>query len=179
MNSERGMSARARGLAAGVLLLGLLTMACRTTNARGRGPEPAAVASVLDAWHRAASEADGEGYFGRMTADSIFLGTDASERWSLDEFRAYAEPYFDQGRGWTYLSFDRHIIFAADGSTAWFDERLENEKYGELRGTGVLRLEPGGWRIAHYSMSFPIPNEVTTEVVDLVRAHLAGLGAQD
>ena len=170
------MSGHAHGLAVCVLVLGFLAAACTTTNASRRGPDTAGVASVLDAWHRAASQADGEGYFGRMTADSFFLGTDASERWSLDEFRAYAEPYFDQGRGWTYVPSERHIVFAADGTTAWFDEKLQNEKYGELRGTGVLRLEPEGWRIVHYSMSFPLPNEVTAEVVERVRGHQQGHG---
>ncbi len=60
-----------------------------------------AVEVVLDDFHRAASEADGEAYFGLFAAEGVFLGTDATERWTVDEFRAYAKPHFDRGRGWT------------------------------------------------------------------------------
>jgi hypothetical protein len=104
-----------------------------------------------------------------MTADAVFLGTDPGERWTAEQFREFVKPYFDKGRGWTYRPRDRHVMLADDGATAWFDERLDSDKYGELRGTGVLRREGGGWRIAHYNMSFPIPNERTGEVLDLIR----------
>lgn len=127
-------------------------------------------AALLDAWHQAASVADGEVYFGSMTEDAVFLGTDATERWTREEFRAYAEPYFSKGRGWTYVPRDRHIAVGPRGDVAWVDERLDNEKYGELRGTGVLRREGGGWKIVHYSMTFPIPNEISGSVVELIRA---------
>lgn len=30
---------------------------------------------ILDAWHRAAAEADPEAYFGRIAGDGVFLGT--------------------------------------------------------------------------------------------------------
>jgi len=116
---------------------------------------------------------DAETYFGSFSADAIFLGTAATERWDVAGFRAYAEPYFSQGRGWTYLPFDRHIQIAASGRSAWFDERLRNEKYGELRGTGVAVREAGEWRIAHYNMCFPVPNDVTRDLVDLIRAAAA------
>ena len=42
--------------------------------------------------HRAAAEADGEVYFSLMADDAIYLGTDASERWTLAEFKAFADP---------------------------------------------------------------------------------------
>lgn len=31
-----------------------------------------------------------------------FLGTDATENWSAEEFRKYAEPAFAAGNGWNY-----------------------------------------------------------------------------
>jgi hypothetical protein len=150
------------------LALALGTPACTTL--QEASSETARVAVVLDAWHEAASEADEERYFGAMAPESFFLGTDASERWSREEFRAYAEPHFSQGRGWTYRPFERHIAFSPDGRTAWVDEKLANDKYGELRGTGVLLRGSSGWAIAHYSMSFPLPNDMTLEVVELLRA---------
>lgn len=127
-------------------------------------------AEVLDDFHRAASKADGERYFGHFSAGAVFLGTDASERWSLAEFRAWCAPYFERGQGWTYVARERHVELAADGRTAWFDERLDNEKYGEVRGSGVLVLEGRRWRIAQYVMSFPVPNELAPELVERIRA---------
>jgi len=80
-------------------------------------PAPAAeiapVNRVLDAMHAAASVADGEAYFATFTPDARFIGTDAGERWSLPEFRAYAMPYFSQGRGWTYRPSARMVTIRA------------------------------------------------------------------
>jgi hypothetical protein len=153
-----------------VVLL-VLASACRAAPCRNdAASEEVEVNAVVDAWHAAASRADEEAYFGALAPDAVFLGTDASERWTVEEFRAYAHPHFAAGRGWTYLPRDRHVAFSADGHSAWVDERLDNTKYGELRGTGVLVLTAAGWRIAHYSMSFPIPNDLTLDVVERIRA---------
>jgi ketosteroid isomerase-like protein len=122
-----------------------------------------AIGKVLDAFHDAASRADGDLYFSLFAEDAVFIGTDATERWSVDEFRAFAEPYFSKGRGWTYTKTERHVDLAVGGETAWFDEMLWNEKYGTCRGTGVLVLTEKGWRIAQYHLTFPIPNELSAE----------------
>ena len=127
-----------------------------------------AVASVLDDWHAAAAEADERRYFSHFAPEAIFLGTDATERWSVEQFRSYAHPHFSQGRGWTYRPSDRHVMLSDDGSLAWFDEQLHSEKYGKLRGTGVLRKVGADWKLLHYSMTFTIPNEATAEVVPLI-----------
>lgn len=119
-----------------------------------------AVAEVLNKFHHAASEADGETYFSLFAAGGVFIGTDAAERWTVADFRAYAEPYFAKGTGWTYTPRQRHIALAPDGLVAWFDELLDNEKYGTSRGTGVLVLEDGHWRIAQYHLTFPMPNDL-------------------
>ena len=128
------------------------------------------VAEVLDDFHRAAAAADGERYFGHFTSDAVFLGTDAGERWSVADFRSFAEPYFSEGRGWTYVASERHIDLSERGDVAWFDERLQNEKYGEVRGSGVLERSEDRWRIAHYNMSIPVPNGLTVELVEQVQA---------
>jgi ketosteroid isomerase-like protein len=124
---------------------------------------------LLDAWHRAASDADMAGYLGPLADDAVFMGTDATERWSAGLFAEFVAPYFEKGQGWTYTPSDRHVMLSRDGRFAWFDEKLDNDKYGELRGTGVLRLGEQGWELVHYSMSFPVPNDVTKEVVALIR----------
>ncbi len=129
------------------------------------------VAATLDAFHEAASKADGERYFGLFASDGVFLGTDATERWNVEQFKAYAKPYFDQGQGWTYAAVEgrRFITIAEDGRTAWFDEILTNEKYGTCRGSGVLRSTADGWRIAQYNLSFMIPNEKAKAVVAMLK----------
>lgn len=131
----------------------------------------AAIASMLDDWHQAASVADGARYFDHFAPEGIFLGTADGERWDVAAFRAYAEPYFSKGRGWTYVPSARHVVFAPDGATAWFDERLDSPKYGVLRGTGAVRRIDGTWKITQYNMTFLVPNEVSGEVVSVIRAH--------
>ena len=164
-------------------LLFLAPLGCRAAGSLGEAPpsdpERRAIEAVLDDWHRAASEADGQRYFGHMSADAVFLGTDATERWTREEFRAYAEARFAAGQGWTYASVERHVFLGSDARTAWFDERLWNEKYGECRGTGTL-LELGGeWKVAHYSLTFPVPNAIALEVIGRIREHLEVEAAPD
>jgi hypothetical protein len=104
-------------------------------------------------------------YFRQFAPGAVFLGTDATERWTLSEFRAYARERFEAGRGWTYEPRERHVTLAPGGEVAWFDERLWNERYGETRGSGVLLRSADGWRIAQYVLSFAIPNEAAEDVV--------------
>jgi len=132
-------------------------------------PSATAVDRVLDDFHAAAAQADEERYFAHFASDAVFLGTDASERWNVAEFRDYAHPHFAAGRGWTYAPRDRHVTFSAGGDVAWFDERLDNAGYGEVRGSGVLQRERGVWRVAQYNLSFPIPNDLAARVVELIR----------
>ena len=125
-----------------------------------------AIAQTLDRFHAAASNADFDAYFGAFTSDGVFLGTDATERWTIEEFKAYCKPYFDQGKGWTYLPRQRHI--RVNGNVAWADEVLENEKYGLCRGTAYLIHDPSrGWLISRYSLAFLIPNDVAAEATAL------------
>jgi len=105
-----------------------------------------------------------------MTKDAVYIGTDATERWSLAEFRAFAEPYFEKGRGWTYVPTQRKIAIGPDGSTAWFDELLENASYGTTRGTGVLVRDGEEWKIAQYHLTIPVPNDLAKQVVEMIRA---------
>jgi hypothetical protein len=122
-----------------------------------------AIDRVLNALHQAASDGDGDVYFSLFAEEAIFMGTDATERWSVDQFKAFAEPYFSEGRGWTYSKTERHIYVAADGRTAWFDEMLWNDTYGTCRGSGVLLLVDGEWRFIQYNLSIPMPNDLTRD----------------
>ena len=132
--------------------------------------EKEAVAKLLNAFHDAASKADGDRYFNYFAPEGVFIGTDATERWTLEQFRTFCEPYFSKGKGWTYIPTERHVMVSSDGTTAWFDERLHNEKYGATRGSGVLIKSTGQWKLAHYVLSFPIPNDVANKVVNIVQS---------
>jgi ketosteroid isomerase-like protein len=131
--------------------------------------DTAAVNSMLDGWHAAASRADEAGYFGAMAPEFVFLGTDATERWDRDAFRAFAHPYFAKGKAWTFTPHDRHVVFSPAGDVAWFDEKLDSASYGDCRGTGVVRRIDGAWRIAHYNLTIPIPNDLAKSVVSMIR----------
>ena len=143
-----------------------------------RAPEPVAVETVpiydmLDAFHRAAAEADGETYFSLFTPEALYRGTDVAELWTVEEFRSYAEPHFSQGRGWTYVARERQVAIAPTpcACVAWFDEILDSESYGTSRGTGVVvRGEDGIWRIAYYALTFTIPNALARDMTARIRA---------
>lgn len=125
---------------------------------------PQAVAATLDAWHSAAAAAQEEKYFSFFTPDAVFLGTDATERWTLEEFRQFAHPYFARGKAWSFRAVRRNVSISPDEKLAWFDEALDTPNLGPARGSGVLLLEKGVWKIAQYNLSVPIPNALMDEV---------------
>ena len=129
------------------------------------------VAAVLDRLNAASTAADGEAYFALFTPDARFVGTDATEHWTLPEFRAFAEPYFSRGRGWSYPATDRTITIAPIDCRciAWFEEKLINDSYGVTRGSGVLRLTGDGWKIEQYVLSFAVPNDRADAVVEVIK----------
>lgn len=133
-------------------------------------PGTAHVSAILDRFHKAASEADGATYFSLFAENGVFIGTDKLERWPLADFKAFAEPIFASGRGWTYVMAERHIDFSPDGKTAWFDELLDNEAYGTSRGTGVLTLIGSEWKIAQYHLTFPMPNDLAGDFTARIKA---------
>jgi len=138
--------------------------------AESRAPE---VDAVLNDLHDAASKADYNRYFSHFTEDAVFLGTDPSERWSISEFRTYTKARFDRGNGWTYIPKERHVFLSKDGKVAWFDEKVESQKYGNMRGTGVLVRSGKAWKVAQYSLLKPIPNELFVRIVEMIEPQKA------
>ena len=162
---------RGRGLAL-VALASMVVLAPRPAVAQ---TAEEAVSAVLDDLHRLADEGEFEAYFDLYTPDAIFMGTDATERWTIEDFQGYARPAFADGNGWTYTPTERHVYLAPGGRTAWFDERLQNANFGETRGTGVLVLGADGrWRITQYNLTIPIPNDLAREVVARIRETTGG-----
>lgn len=122
--------------------------------------------NTLDAWHKAASEANYNGYFEALTKDATYMGTDATENWDKDAFQAFAKPYFDKGKAWNFTPLERHIYFSENKKTAWFDELLDTQMK-ICRGSGVLILRNGRWKIKHYVLSMTVPNDKSDEVIKI------------
>jgi hypothetical protein len=124
----------------------------------------AEIATTLDNWHKAASEAKYETYFSYMSASSVFIGTDATENWNKSQFMAYAKPFFDKGKAWSFTALQRNIYLSKDKKIAWFDELL-NTQMKICRGSGVMIKIGKIWKIQHYTLSMTIPNENVNDVV--------------
>jgi len=128
------------------------------------------VNSTLNALHHNASVANFTEYFNLYHQNAVFIGTDATEVWTKEEFQAYAKPHFDKGKGWTYHPRDRHIYFSANEDVAWFDELLDNDSLGETRGTGVLVKEGGVWKVTQYHLTIPIPNALAGAIAEQIKS---------
>ena len=121
--------------------------------------------SLMDAWHHAAATADEDIFFGTMSKDGIYLGTDATERWLRDSMAVWADPFFQKDVAWAFTPKERHWYFSDDGQTAWFEEHLDSWM-GVVRGSGVLSLQqvqdkpqPSTWELRHYNLAMAVPNE--------------------
>ena len=125
------------------------------------------VNNTLDAWHKAAAEANFDKYFGMMTEDAVFIGTDPTENWNLKDFKAYSKPHFDKGKAWSFKALERHIYFDKSKKMAWFDELLDTQMK-ICRGSGVLVKVDNQWKIRHYVLSMTIPNDNIDEVVKII-----------
>lgn len=148
------------------LLILFFTIHIFSVKAQNKYTEKEAINDAINSWHQAASEANFKTYFDHFTDDAIFIGTDATENWNKKDFEAYAKPYFDKGKAWNFKTINRNIYFSSDKKTAWFDELLDTQMK-ICRGSGVLVKVKNKWKIAHYVLSMSIPNELTSEVIQL------------
>jgi len=124
------------------------------------------VNTFIDNWHKLAADADVQ-YFNQMASDGIYIGTDATELWTKDEFYIWAKKYFDQGKAWSFTAISRNVYFSDEKKYAWFNELL-NTQMGVCRASGVLKRVNNSWKIEHYHLSVAIPNEKMKEVIKVV-----------
>ncbi len=120
--------------------------------------------SLLNNWHKAAATADEDIFFGSMTQDAIYLGTDKTERWTRTDFEKWSKPFFEKKSAWSFTPKDRIIYFSPNGKTAWFEELLDTWM-GICRGSGVLLLTEKGWKIKHYNLALTVDNDKMNEVI--------------
>jgi hypothetical protein len=144
----------------------IILFALFSTSINAQDKDKAQIDSTLDNWHKAATDANFVNYFDALTDDSIFIGTDATENWTKPAFQAFAKPYFDKGKAWSFTSLERHIYFSTDKKMAWFDELL-NTQMKICRGSGVLVFINGKWKIKHYVLSMTIPNDNVDDVIKI------------
>jgi hypothetical protein len=99
-----------------------------------------------------------------MTDDAVFIGTDATENWQVADFKAYSKPYFDKGKAWSFTSLERHVY--SQNRVTYFDELLDTQM-GICRGSGVMKMQDGKWKIAHYVLSIAVPNENVSSLTEM------------
>ncbi len=146
-------------------LIFLMLMSC-TLISQNDTKTKKSIYKTIDAWHEAAANADFDSYFKLMTEDAVFIGTDATENWHLEEFKEFSKPYFDKGKAWSFTSLERNIYLDSNKNLAWFDEILDTQM-GLCRGSGVVVLTENGWKIKHYVLSITIPNPKVKNVVNI------------
>jgi hypothetical protein len=150
-------------------MLGATACNTKTDVQNGSANSKQQVADLLDSFNVAAGKAEYEKYFSYYADSSIFIGTDATERWNKQEFMVWAKPYFDRGRAWNFKSIKRSIYFDATGNLAWFDELLKTQMK-ICRGSGVVVKQGNEWKVKQYVLSMTLPNTLVDTVVKLKAA---------
>lgn len=153
-----------------LLLIVLISVSCQNESKQISNLELDSIKKetnkIVNSWHKAAAEANFEGYFGLMDSVSVFIGTDASENWNKNKFQAFSKPYFDKGKAWDFETLERNIYVNSSGEFVWFDELLRTWM-GTCRGSGVLEKIENSWKIKHYVLSVSIPNEDINRVITI------------
>jgi len=123
---------------------------------------------LVTSWHLAATNAD-TSFFDYMADDAVYIGTDASERWSKMEFVDFAIPYFRRGKAWDFKTIERRVYYSDNEDVAWFDETLDTWM-GVCRSSGVLqKYKDKGWKIKHYQLSCTVPNDKVKQFIELMK----------
>ena len=152
-----------RFLTACFLFLALCGLARAETNAELTRQ----VNAFVDAWHDDAANAR-MAYFDKMAKDGVYIGTDRTELWKRDEFKAWARKYFERKSAWSFKATRRNVYASADGAIIWFDELLDTPNMGPCMASGVIRKTKNGFEILHYQLSMAVPNEVNGQVKKLI-----------
>ncbi len=126
--------------------------------------EKSKINTILTNWHKAASEANFDNYFGALDSVSVYIGTAAEENWTKEQFSSFSKPYFDKGKAWNFTTLERNIYVNETTNFAWFDELLKTWM-GTCRGSGVLEKTSNSWKIKHYVLSVVIPNDDIQKVI--------------
>ncbi len=148
-------------------IIGLTDTRRRKQCRENESEDPRAIINKsMDTWHELAANAD-QRFFDFMAPNSIYIGTDASERWTKQAFVKFATPYFERGKAWSFKALERNVYLSSDEKTGWFEELLDTWM-GECRASGVLEKTDQGWLLSHYQLSVTVPNEKVKEFLKLI-----------
>ncbi|MCT4613873.1 MAG: nuclear transport factor 2 family protein [Marinifilaceae bacterium] len=118
----------------------------------------------LDQWHLAAAKADFKSYFGAMSKDCIYMGTDKSETWTKKDFMAFAKPFFKRKSAWDFNAKSRNIY--SKNGIIWFNELLDTWM-GMCRGSGVIVKHKNTYKLVQYHLSVTIDNDKIKSFIKL------------
>ena len=145
---------------------------CFGSLAHAANADPALVKQVnafVDSWHDDAAHAR-MAYFDKMAPDGVYIGTDRSELWQRDAFKAWARKYFEGKKSaWSFKATRRNVYTSGDGKLIWFDELLDTPNMGHCMASGVIRRTDKGFEILHYQLSMAVPNELAKQVTGLIQ----------
>jgi hypothetical protein len=128
------------------------------------------VNAFVDGWHDDAANAR-TAYFDKIAKDGVYIGTDRTELWTRDAFKAWSKKFFDAKSAWTFKATRRNVYASADKSLIWFDELLDTKNMGPAMASGVLRKTKAGFEIVHYQLSMAVPNAVNGQVAGIIANH--------
>ncbi|UGQ46793.1 nuclear transport factor 2 family protein [Massilia endophytica] len=126
------------------------------------------VNAFVDRWHDDAANTRPE-YFDKIAPQGIYIGTDKTEVWTRDEFKAWAKRFWDRKKAWSFTAQKRNVYFSPDKKYVWFDEQL-NTQMGTCQASGVLLNTGNGFLIEHYQLSLAVPNSALGSVTKLIAA---------
>jgi hypothetical protein len=136
----------------------LLLLAAASAFAQSDAAFRQQVNAFVDRWHDDAANTRPE-YFDKIAPQGVYIGTDKTEVWTRDQFKAWAKPYWDKKKAWAFTAQKRNVYFSPDKKYVWFDEQL-NTQMGTCQASGVLRNTGTGFLIEHYQLSLAVPNEL-------------------
>ena len=144
-----------------------LTDTRRKTNCPDEELTRFVIDSLINEWHHAAAIADEKSFFGFMTKEAVYIGTDTSERWQRDELAEWSKKYFDRSSAWAFTPISRNITFGPAKNIAWFDELLDTWM-GVCRSTGIVELVDDKWKLVHYQLALTLPNDKMADFRKLI-----------
>ena len=122
---------------------------------------------LIDQWHQAAAVGDSATFFGLMTKDAIYLGTDEKERWDRTSMGRDLGKYFNGKKAWNFIPYNRKYIALEDKKSILFDECLRTWM-GPCKATGKLTKVKGRWLISYYNLSVAVSNDVIKQYLSLL-----------